>query len=133
MIAENLERLKQISVKYLNRIEKEVLQKTDSEEESQNEEEKEKLRRVVDFICATSKKIEENPSILNNNNEPYSANNKITQLYLDEHSPPHSSDSEIEEQFISNLMDIFAKANFIPRPAQTTPPTVDSSDFFKNK
>ena len=107
---------------------------SESEEEEKNEEDKEKLRRVIDFICATSKNIENNPEILQANTERYSKSVvPASQAYLDEESPPHTSDSEVEEQFMQSLMELFAKANQMSSQANSVPKTQDADEQFKNK
>jgi hypothetical protein len=137
---ESLDVWLEICKNYLSKIELVQMKHTDNEsEQTSDEEQKEKVRRVVDFICATSKKIEKEPDMLINsayNSQRFSSTVASgTQMFLDEKSPPHTSDSEVEEQFIINLMDIFTKACQMSNNSNNNAANnIDkSADRFKNK
>ena len=133
---EHADSLIDISKKYFQFVTKTTASpNSESEEEEKSEEDKEKLRRVIDFICATSKKIEDNPETAQANLDRYSKSVvPASQSYLDEESPPHTSDSEVEEQFMQSLMELFAKANQISHQANAEAAKAQEADNkFKNK
>lgn len=113
-------------------------EKSESETDDIDEEEKEKMRRVHEYICAAVKNEESNtqapktPELQERYNKP--PNPSSTQ-YLDEDSPPHSSDEEVQNQFIDSLIALFSQANVMNRPGggNVEPPRNTTADMFANK
>ena len=113
-------------------------EKSESESEELDEEEKEKMRRVHEYICSAVKNEEANtqapktPELQERYNRPPNAQSTH---YLDEDSPPHSSDEEVQNQFIDSLMALFSKATLMNQGERvnTEPPKNTAADMFDNK
>ena len=117
----------EICQKYLNYIRhingpamKDIHEDENNEEIVENEEDKEKLRRVLDFIHATSKNdISSVPAI--KQNESY------------EVTPPNSSEDEVEAQFLDDLAKLLLTAQNKPRTHPEQPHQDEEFGLFQNK
>jgi hypothetical protein len=117
----------EICQKYLNYIRhingpamKDIHEDENNEEIVENEEDKEKLRRVLDFIHATSKNdISSVPAI--KKNESF------------EVTPPNSSEDEVEAQFLDDLAKLLLTAQNKPRTHPEQPHQDEEFGLFQNK
>lgn len=113
-----------------------------AESDIEDEEKKEKFRDLLNYICSTKYEKEEEPTVVDAVDskqvlERYTKPVEPTSTkFLDEDSPAHTSDEEIENQFIKDLAKLFNLAHLLPTnqnaaSIEANQPSAD--DQFKNK
>lgn len=112
------------------------------ESDNEDEEKKEKFRDLLNYICSmeadTGKgPVEVNPVdsklVLDRHSKPVGP---TSTKFLDEDSPAHTSDEEIDNQFIKDLAKLFNLGHLLPKTQNGT--SIEASqtsadDQFKNK
>jgi hypothetical protein len=135
----NVESVESTASKYLSKIEKK--EESSESESEEDKEKKEKLQDILNYICATSTSNSEQAIPLLDEEkveERYSkpVESQPSTQFLDEDSPVHTSDEEVNSQFLEDLARLLNLSHLLPnnqngRSLEASQKSAD--DQFKNK